>query len=394
MGLLAILIAATALGPLTLNIFIPSMPGLQAEFNATYGTAQLTLSFFLVGLAGAQLIHGPLSDRYGRRPVMIGGLALHLIGTLACLAAPTIGLLIAGRLVQAVGGCVGMVVGRAVVRDRFDRERTASMLAYITMAMVVAPMLAPTIGGFLDDLYGWRTSFLFVLLTGLVVLVIVLKWLPETLAEKSTGNAFFSIPRNFASLLRKWEFCGYGFQLSFNSVIFLAFLSGAPYVVVEIMGLKPSAYGLYFIPIVAVYMAGNFLSARIAPSVGIDRMISVGCVFVVGGTTLGLALAIMDIVSPLSVFGPMGIVSIGHAFCIPNGMAGAVSIDPRMAGAAAGLSGFLQMASGAATSFIVGSMMADSAMPMIVAMFIGAVLAAAAHFLGLAMKKTDGVKSV
>ena len=391
--LLAILIAATALGPMTLNIFIPSMPGLQADFDATYGTAQLTLSFYLVGLAGAQLIHGPLSDRYGRRPVMIGGLALQVVGTLACLFAPTIGLLIAGRLVQAVGGCVGMVVGRAIVRDRFDRERTASMLAYITMAMVVAPMLAPTIGGFLDNLYGWRASFIFVLLSSLIVLAIIFRWLPETLAVKSTGNAFLSIPRDFALLLRQWEFCGYAFQLSFNSIIFLAFLSGAPYVVVEILNLTPGDYGLYFIPIVAIYMVGNFISARISPRVGIDRMISLGCVFIVAGAAYGLVMDLMGIVSVLSVFGPMGIISIGHAFCIPNGMAGAVSADPKMAGAAAGLTGFLQMATGAAASFVVGTMMTDSPTPLVVAMFIGAVLATAAHFIGLAKKRLDVAKS-
>ncbi len=391
--LLAILIAATALGPMTLNIFIPSMPGLQADFDVAYGTAQLTLSFYLVGLAGAQLVHGPLSDRYGRRPVMIGGVALHVIGTLACLAAPTIGLLIAGRLIQAVGGCVGMVVGRAIVRDKFDRERTASMLAYITMAMVVAPMLAPTIGGFLDNVYGWRASFIFVLANGLIVLGIIWKWLPETLAVKSTGNAFFSIPQNFARLLRQWEFCGYAFQLSFNSIIFLSFLSGAPYVIVEILGLTPGDYGLYFIPIVAVYMAGNFLSARVSPRVGIDRMISLGCFFVVTGAAMGLAMELAGMVSIFTLFVPMGIISIGHAFCIPNGMAGAVSVDPRMSGAAAGLSGFLQMAAGAGASFVVGSMMADSARPLVVAMFIGAVLAAAAHFIGLAKKRADIAKS-
>ena len=391
--MLAILIAATALGPMTLNIFIPSMPGLQADFDVVYGTAQLTLSFYLVGLAGAQLVHGPLSDRYGRRPVMIGGLALHFIGTLACLAAPTIGLLIAGRLVQAIGGCVGMVVGRAIVRDRFDRERTASMLAYITMAMVVAPMVAPTIGGFLDNIYGWRASFIFVLLNCLIVLGIIWKWLPETLAVKSTGNAFLSIPRDFARLLRKWEFCGYSFQLSFNSIIFLSFLSGAPYVVSEILGLTPGDYGLYFIPIVAIYMVGNFVSARVSPKVGIDRMISLGCVFVVGGAAIGLAMDLAGVVTVFSLFGPMGIISIGHAFSFPNGMAGAVSVDPKMAGAAAGLSGFLQMALGAVASFVVGSMMADSPRPLVIAMFIGAVLATAAHFIGLAKKNSEGAKS-
>jgi len=382
-SLLAILIAATALGPLSLNIFIPSMPGLQTAFGADYGTVQLVLTLYLVGLAGAQLVHGPLSDRFGRRPVMLGGLALHLVGSVACLLAPTIGWLIAGRLVQAVGGCVGMVVGRAIVRDRFDRERTASILAYITMAMMVAPMLGPTLGGFLDVWFGWRSSFAFVLAAGVLLSAATFKWLPETLPQPAQGAAFHTILPDFGRLLRQRVFCGYSLQIAGTALSFMAFVGGAPYVTVRLLERPPSDYGLYFIPIAAAYIVANFAAARISPRLGIDRSITLGVLITVVGAVVGVALHLGGPPSMWTYFGPMALIAFGHGFCLPTGFAGAVSVEPRLAGAAAGLSGFLQMSIGAATSFVVGSLMADDAGPMLFAVLVGTLAAAVAHVGGV-----------
>ena len=381
--LLAILIAATALGPLSFNIFIPSMPGLQAAFATDYGTVQLVLTLYLVGLAGAQLVHGPLSDRFGRRPVMLAGLALHLAGSLACLLAPTIGLLIAGRVIQAVGGCVGLVVGRAVVRDLFDRERTASVLATIIMAMMVAPMLGPTIGGFLDVWFGWRAPFAFILLVGGLLSAATFRWLPETLARPAAGTGFATILPDFAALLRRRLFCGYAFQVGCTALTFMAFLGGAPYAVVKILGRPASDYGLYFIPIAASYIAGNFVASRISGRVGIDRMITVGTLVTIGGGSLGVGFHLAGEVSVLALFGPMTVIAFGHGFCVSNGLAGAVSVDPRLAGSAAGLSGFLQTALGAVGASLVGSLMADGMAPIAFTVLAGTLLAAAAHSWGV-----------
>ncbi len=386
-SLLAVLIAATALGPLSLNIFIPSMPGLQMAFSADYGTVQLVLTLYLVGLAGAQLIHGPLSDRFGRRPVMLGGLALHLFGSMACLVAPTIGWLIAGRLVQAVGGCVGMVVGRAIVRDRFDRDRTASILAYITMAMMVAPMLAPTLGGFLDVWFGWRSSFAFVLIAGIILAAATYKWLPETLAQPAEGGGFHTILPDFGRLLRHRAFCGYSFQIAGTALTFLSFVGSAPYVTVRLLDRSPSDYGLYFISIAAAYIVANFAAAHISPRLGIDRTITLGVMISVTGAAAGAALYLAGSNSMWTYFGPMTMIAFGHGFCLPTGFAGAVSVDPRRAGAAAGLTGFLQMATGAAASYVVGSLMTTSATPMVAAVLIGTLCAAAAHVGGVLMAK-------
>lgn len=381
--LLAILIATTALGPISLNIFIPSMPGLQAALDTDYATVQLVLTLYLVGLAGAQLIHGPLSDRYGRRPVMLGGLALHLVGSVACLAAPTIEVLIAGRVVQAVGGCVGLVVGRAVVRDLFDRERTAAVLATIIMAMMVAPMLGPTIGGFLDVWFGWRAPFAFILLAGGLVTAAVFLWLPETLAEPAASPGFASILPDFAALLRRRVFCGYAFQVAFTAFTFLGFLGGAPYALVNLLDRPASDYGLFFIPIAATYIAGNFVASRISARVGIDRMISLGTLITIFGATIGVALHLTGEASSLALFGPMVVIGFGHGFCVSNGLAGAVSVDPRLAGSAAGLSGFLQMALGAVGTSLVGSLMADSIGPIAFIVLAGTLMAGTAHVLGV-----------
>ena len=153
---LLILVLATAVGPMAINIFLPSMPRLEVDLSTSYAMVQLTLSLYLVGLAVAQLAYGPLSDRYGRRPLMITGVCIFLVGTVICIVAPSITILIIGRVLQAIGGCAGVVLGRAIVRDMYDRDKSASMLAYITMSMVVAPMLSPTIGGLIDEYYGWR----------------------------------------------------------------------------------------------------------------------------------------------------------------------------------------------------------------------------------------------
>jgi MFS transporter, DHA1 family, multidrug resistance protein len=381
--LLALVIAATAVGPLSMNIFIPSMPGLQDAFGVSYGTAQLTLIFFMIGLAGAQLVHGPLSDRFGRRPVMIVGLLLHFAGSLFCLFAPTIQILIAARLVQAVGGCVGMVVGRAIIRDLFDRRRTASLLAYVTMAMVAAPMLAPTIGGFLDVWQGWRASFVFVLMCSILVAMATLRWLPETLTTPRPMGGLATIPRNFVNLLRQRLFCGYSFQIAFTAVTFFSFLGGAPYVTVELLGGTPSDYGLYFIPVAGSYMCANFLSARITMRIGVDRMITMGCSIILIAVTTLLTVVLTDHLTMASLFGCIAFMSFGHGFCIPNGLAGAVSTDHKLAGAAAGLSGFLQMGAGAGASFIVGHLLADSAIPMAVVIFLGGIGSMSAHVWGV-----------
>lgn len=365
---LFILIAMSALGPVALNIFIPSMPGLQTSLNTDYGTAQLTLTLYLASLAISQLFVGPLSDRFGRRPIVLAGTALYIVASLACAFAGTIEQLIVGRLVQAAGGCAGIALARAIVRDLYDRDRAASLIGYVTMAMVVAPMMSPTIGGFLDEWTSWRASFFLVAAFGALVLAISLVQLHETNHARGQSMGLIRLARNSAALVREPAFVGYALNSAFGSGVFFAFLSGGPFVAREIMGLSPSAFGLYFILVSLGYMFGNFLSGRYASRYGANRLIAAGSLFSLTGLGALVAFALADIIWPISIFLPMGFVAIANGLTIPSATASAISVRPDIAGAGAGLTGFLQIGVGGLSTFAVSSLHDGTQMPMVIIM--------------------------
>ena len=375
---LTVVIAATGLGPLALNLLLPSIPGLQHTFGRDYGTVQLALSLYLLGFAVAQLLYGPASDRFGRRPALLVGLLLFLAGSALSAVAPSIELLIGARVLQAVGGCAGVVMGRAIVRDYYGPERSASVLAYVTMATVVAPMLGPTIGGFLDVWLGWRAGFWFVFACGALVLMAAALSVSETHRPTPAAAASGAYVGSLGHLLRMPAFCGYAFHVGFTSSVFFAFLGGSPFVMVELLGRPASEFGLYFIAVSVFYMAGNLAAGRFSVRMGPDRMIAMGSVAaIVGAGSLAVA-TVAGHVTAETMFGAMAVVALGNGMSIPNGISAGVSLDARRIGAASGLIGFLQMAMGAATSFLVGALIADSAIPMVVVMVAGSVLAAAA----------------
>ncbi|MEK9970360.1 MAG: multidrug effflux MFS transporter [Ferrovibrio sp.] len=350
-----ILVAMSALGPLALNIFMPSMPGLARELAVDYGTVQFTLTLFLIGLGLAQLVYGPISDRWGRRPVLLFGLGVYCAGSIACALAPTIAWLMLGRGLQAIGGCAGLVLGRAIIRDLYERDRSAAMIGYVTMAMSLAPMLAPALGGYLDTLFGWRSSFAFCSLAGTAVFVWVILTLPETLSQRGLGEGAAALVRGYSLLLRSPVFCGYVLQTAFTSGVFFAFISGAPFVVVTVMGEPASSYGLWFIVVSLGYLTGNFFTGRFSARLGVDRMLVFGALIQLFGTS---ALALANWLGPLSlpgIFLPMAVVAVSNGLVLPNGIAGAISVNPRAAGAAAGLSGALQMLTGAIAAALVGN---------------------------------------
>ena len=358
------LVAVSAVGPLALNIFMPSMPALPGVFDTDYGTVQLTLGLYLVGLATGQLAYGPLSDRFGRRPLLLGGLGLFLFGTALGYFATSIEMLIMGRIIQAVGGCSGLVLSRAIVRDLFDRARSASVISYITAAMVMAPMVAPLIGGYLDDWLGWRSTFVFVGSFGLIVTVFALLLLHESNHDRQPLPGLRGMVGSYAILLVSPIFRGYVLLTTFAGASFFAFLGGAPYVVIELMGRPPSEYGWYFALSAIGYMSGNLISGRISMRMGIDRMIGFGLAMNLAGALTMLLLWAVGYFTPLALFGPMMMSAVGNGLNIPNGNAGAISVDPTRAGAASGLSGFVQMSVGAGSSAVAGHLITDSQLPL------------------------------
>jgi DHA1 family bicyclomycin/chloramphenicol resistance-like MFS transporter len=380
---LVLLVAATSLGPLTINIFIPSMPGLARDFATDYATVQLTLTLYLIGIGVGQLLWGPVSDRHGRRPVMIAGLGVYTVGSALCLIAPSIELLVAGRVVQSVGGCAGLVMARTILRDVYERDRAASMLAYVTVGMVLAPMLAPTIGGYLDGWFGWRTAFMLLLGLGIALVGWCVALLPETHHARSTVLGLGSMLASFAVLIRRRAFCGYAFQISMGFAIYMTFLAAAPYIMLEGHGYTPEAMGPWFIVVGGCYACGNFAAGRLSQREGVDRMIAAGLAIQVVGVAVGLALALGGIDHPLALFGPIGIMSIGQGLTIPNGTVGAVGIEPARAGAAAGLAGFLTMALGAPASYLGGAIADGGTLPVMIVILGATALAIVSHVVGV-----------
>ena len=385
---LLLLIALAGIGPLALNIFIPSMPGLQTTFATDYGTVQLTLSFYLAATAVAQLFLGTWSDRLGRRPVVLAGLLLFVIGSFLATLASSIALLIGARILQAVGGAVGMVVGRAIVRDINDEQNAASQIAYIAMAMVIAPMIAPALGGYLDVWFDWRASFITVAVAGLLVWLWALAALPETLQERRSSTGVGAILRDYVRLLKSPLFCAWSVTMAFSSGVFFTFLAGAPYVMVHILHRTPDEYGLYFVLVSLGYMSGNFFAGRMSRRLGTHKMIALGCLLAVFGTLLNSALSWAGILGPLSLFGCMAIVALSNGICLPNATAAAVSVIPSLTGTASGLAGFLQIAVGALGTVLVGALLQDSHIPLIIIMQISAIIALLALLVGVSYSRS------
>ena len=379
----AILVAISAIGPLSLNIFIPSMPGLQREFGVSYGQAQLTLTLFLIGMAFCQLIYGPLSDRVGRRPMLLGGMIVFVFGSLAAALAPSIGWLIAARLLQALGGAAGIVLARAMVRDVYPRDKAASVISYITMAFVVAPMVAPVLGGFIDHFSGWRTDFW--LLAGLGTVVLALSWfhLPETHVVRSASADTMGLLEAAIRLFAMARFRTYATTLATTSIVFFSFLGGAPHIMVDVLHRTPMEYGMWFAVVSGGYMIGNFISGRFTQRAGIDAMMLYGCAITLVGGLLCLGSAISGFLSPPTLFVPMALAALGNGLTLPNGTAGAISVDPRLTGSAAGWSGFAQMACGAAASQLVGSLQNGFPMAVFWFMAVASFLALASHMLAM-----------
>ncbi len=370
-ALIALLAAITATGPLAMQIFLPALPVVQADLATSAGIVQLTLSLSMAAIALSTLAYGPASDRYGRRPVLLFGLAVFVIGSLLCALAPTVEVLILGRIVQAAGGAAGMVLARAIVRDLFGNERAAAVIAQLTMVMVVAPMIAPTIGGALTDLAHWRTVFLFAAAAVLIILVWVARGLPETHPDAGEAESLRGLLRGFAHLLGSTRFVGYVGHTAFSSVVFFSFISGAPYLMVNTLGRPATEYGLWFVLLSAGFMTGNFIAIRTSgrfPQLG---LMLAGSTLAVLSIAVTIAFVLADALSPATLFLPISLAMIGNGLAMPNAQAGAISVFPQRAGTASGFSGFAQMTVAGAATQLVGVLQDGTAWPMLGCMVLG-----------------------
>jgi MFS transporter, DHA1 family, multidrug resistance protein len=369
---IAVLALVTAIAPAALHMLVPALPLLAVFFHAASGAVQLVLTLYLAGIAVGQLVYGPVSDRFGRRPVLLAGLALFLGGTGLCGIAWSLPALIIGRTLQALGGCAGMVLGRAIVRDVYDRERSASALATIMMVMSLAPSLSPAIGAYLAEWGGWRSDFVLLGIVGAAVLILTAVKLEETHAPAPVN--FGGMIGSFILLLRSPAFLSVAFATAFTSASWFTFLAAAPYLLAERLHHPPSTYGLMILLPMAGYILGNAAVVRLSALLGSVRLFVLGLAVSLASGVMLVLWCLADLTT-WALFVPMALSSVGNGLSQPPGVAAGLSVYPRVAGAASGLLGFMQMAVAAFGTLLLGLLPRGSVVAMVVV--VGASLALA-----------------
>ena len=381
------LILLAGLSALAMNIFLPSLPGMTAYFDTDYRLMQLSVALYLGVNAVLQLIVGPISDRWGRRPVILWGMGLFLLATLGCVLAGNVYVFLTFRMMQATI-VVAMVLSRAIVRDMVPDAQAASMIGYVTMGMAVVPMIGPAIGGLLDASFGWHANFWLLMLLGGLVMWLAWADLGETapLSGRTLRDQFREYPALFASP----RFWGYALASGLSSGSFFAYLGGAPFVGDQVFGLSPAQLGFYFGAPAIGYFTGNFLSGRYSVRIGINRMVLWGAVINAFGIGLNLSLFYAGFGTTLSFFGLMTLMGVGNGMVIPNATAGALSVRPHLAGTASGLAGALMIGLGAALSALAGALLTPEtgAFPLLWIMFCTAILGITAIVLVIWRERT------
>lgn len=369
-----------AIGPLALSIHVQSIPAISAAFGAPYAQAQFTVSAFLLSFATSQLIVGPLSDRFGRKPVLYGGLLLFGLASAGAAMANSIELLIVARVLQGAGGCATLVVPRAVVQDTHRGVEAARVMAFVAMLQSTAPSIAPVLGGGIDALVDWRGIFWFLTLLSAIAALGASFWLRET--RPLTGgqpDRWSTIFLCYAQLFRSRLYIGYTITFTFGTSGFFGFLAVGPALLIETRGLDPIWFSVCLTLITSQFVIGNYTASRLVRRYGIDRILIAGAIgeAVVGILLFALAgeIAIAAVVVPIMAY------SFFNGFIFANGIAGATGIDPRVAGSAASFLGFAQLGTGAVIAFVMSRLPTDTIVPYAIALILVSALAGAGMLL-------------
>lgn len=384
--LIVLLAAVSALGPSSMQILLPALPVIKSTYDVSTEVAQLTLSLSMLAIAFGTLFYGPMSDKYGRKPIMILGLGITILGSIACWLASSIEWLIVGRFIQAFGGAVGLVLARAIVRDVYGAEEAARVIATLVMVMVVIPMLSPAVGGELLARFGFHSVFIVTAIMCVLLLTLLSYQLPETLEEPVPFKGLRAMVVTYFSLFRSRIFCGYAFCVTFVSVVFFSFISAAPEIMVSVLKRPPTEYGYYFIVIPAGFMTGNYVARYFNKSLGLDKLIAIGAAIGVSGICIALLLQLMGFNQPLALFLPIALATFGNGITLPNAQAAAINEFPKLAGSASGLTGFLQMSFSAVAAQFVAVIFNGSVYPLLLLMLGASVTSLLFFRWGLANK--------
>lgn len=379
-----LLVLITTSGTVGIHIFVPALPQAAAEFGVSTGAMQLTISLYILGLAIGQLGYGPISDALGRRPVLLSGLVLYSLAGLAALLAPDVRFLIGARLLQALGGCAGLALGRAMVRDTAEPREAASRLAMLNLAVSVGPGIAPMLGAALSETLGWRAIFALLCAVGSATTLLALWRLPET-GIKVKGRGAAALARDYRQLVSSPAFLGFAIGGGCATTSWYAYLAALPFIM-QTLGRPVHETSIVYVALVAGTSLGNILANRLVARVGMARLLRIGS----GGGMCGALLFLGAVASghlnlTFAVLGPL-IFAVGVGVASPLALTKAVSVNPKVIGSAAGLYGFSQMAVGALCASLAG-IGGDPALASAVVLAVAALTGQLAFFVALRAEK-------
>ncbi len=359
-------------GPLAVHLFLPAIPAVKAEFGLSDATAQLTFSIGVLALALSTLVYGTLADRYGRRPVLLGGLAMFLVGCIISASASSLCMLILGRIVQAAGAGCGTTLVRTIARDAYGQAQLAKAIAYITMFYTLGPMISPLMGGILIDTYGWRAAFLFALVLGSIVTFGAWAVLHETHRPQPSRFDLVAVLRSYVEPFRNPRFAAFLLQTGFSTGAFFTLTAAAAVIMKEQLGRPSTEYGLYFLAFPCGFLTGNLISSQLAGKVAVDRMVLAGSILLFAAVVVQSALLLGGLVHPLTLFAPGFLLTMAQGIAMPSAQSGAMAMLPQSAGTAAGLGVFIQMFVGGATAQLYGLVATGQIMPLAIVMVASA----------------------
>jgi MFS transporter, DHA1 family, multidrug resistance protein len=353
----------TALGPLSMDTYLPSLPDIAHVLQAPTAHVQLTVSSYLIGFAVGQMIYGPLSDRHGRRPVLLAALALYVASTLGCAASQSVDVLIGARFLQGIGGSGSIVLSRAIVRDLYSGVRAARELSLMGSIAAFAPIVAPMIGGVFQTAFGWRANFFFMTAAAIVTILVAARLLPETLRRRSSEPfSPWSMLRGYGVVLRHRGFLVYLGIITLSYAGLFAWISGASVILQSIYGFSPVTFGFTFALGATRFMAGATVAARLVVRLGLDRTMGVGVMVLAAGGR-AMAAAVATGIPGIWLIVSMAIYLAGLGLALPQAMAGALTPFPDRAGTAASLMGLVQQTVAAAVAAVIGGYLGRSAWP-------------------------------